>query len=206
MMFLKDNVAMITNILNTSNPSIYRHHLLKINLIYLFTFQTLPPFQAQVSPWVLSPIPPAPLLLRVLPHPPTLTLPLSLGNQVAKGLGTSSMRQTRQFLCFICTRGHRSGHVYLHMSQSAAGRASQKINMIGSSLQAKSSISNSVRIWCLSMGWVPRSLVSLSFNCYSIFVSAFPFRQDQFWVKYFDGGWVAPCLKWGPYVYWRWSL
>ena len=38
---------------------------------------------------------------------------------------------------------------HLHLSQSAAGRASQEIVMLSSCLQAQHGISNSVRIWCL---------------------------------------------------------
>jgi hypothetical protein len=41
---------------------------------------------------------------------------------------------------------------YLHLSESAAGRASQKTSMLGSSLQAQYGNSNSARIWCLHMG------------------------------------------------------
>jgi hypothetical protein len=40
---------------------------------------------------------------------------------------------------------------YLHLSQSAAGKTSQKTAMLGSCLQAQHRISNSVRVWCLPM-------------------------------------------------------
>mgnify|MGYP002511929704 CR=1 FL=1 len=44
------------------------------------------------------------------------------------------------------------GCVHLHLYFSGSGRASQRTAMLGSYLQAQHAISNSVRIWCLSMG------------------------------------------------------
>jgi hypothetical protein len=44
---------------------------------------------------------------------------------------------------------------HLHLSQSAAGRASQRRDILSSCLQTKHSISNSVRVWCPPMGWIP---------------------------------------------------
>ena len=45
--------------------------------------------------------------------------------------------------------------MYLHLSQLAANRASQKKAKLGFCLQAQNSISNSVRVWCPTMGWFP---------------------------------------------------
>ena len=73
------------------------------------------------------------------------------------------------------------GYKYLYLSQSAAGRAFKRTVMLGSCLQAQYSISKSVRVWCLHMGWIPFwagdwtafPLVSAS----SIFCSCISFRQ-----------------------------
>ena len=42
----------------------------------------------------------------------------------------------------------------LHMSQSAAGRYSQRTVMLGSCLKVQHSISQRIRVWCPSMGWI----------------------------------------------------
>jgi hypothetical protein len=52
------------------------------------------------------------------------------------------------------------GCKYLHLSQSAADGASQRTAMLVSCLQAQHGISNSVRIWYLCMGWLPRWAIS----------------------------------------------
>jgi hypothetical protein len=43
----------------------------------------------------------------------------------------------------------------LHLSQSAAGRVSQRAAMPGSSLEEQHSISDSVSVWDLLIGWTP---------------------------------------------------
>jgi hypothetical protein len=48
------------------------------------------------------------------------------------------------------------GCKYLHLSQSAIGRDSQKTAMLGSCLYANYYISNSVRPWSLPLRWIPR--------------------------------------------------
>jgi hypothetical protein len=47
------------------------------------------------------------------------------------------------------------GSKYLHLFQSTAGKASQRTAMLGTYLQAQYAIINSVRNWCLLMGWTP---------------------------------------------------
>jgi hypothetical protein len=47
------------------------------------------------------------------------------------------------------------GCKYLHLPQSAADKASQNTTMLDLCLQAQHSISNSVRVGCLSVGWIP---------------------------------------------------
>jgi hypothetical protein len=47
------------------------------------------------------------------------------------------------------------GYKYLHLSQSGAGRASQRAAMPGSYLHTQYGLSNSVRIWSVHMGWIP---------------------------------------------------
>lgn len=47
------------------------------------------------------------------------------------------------------------GCEYLYLSRSAAGRASQSTAMLSSCQQVQHSISNSDRIWCLPMLWIP---------------------------------------------------
>ena len=79
---------------------------------------------------------------------------------------------------------------YLHLSQSA---------MLGSCLQAQHSIWNNVRVWCPPIGWISSWArhwmaflsVSAPFFCPSI-----SFRQEQFWVKNFEGRLVTPPLHW----------
>ena len=43
---------------------------------------------------------------------------------------------------------------YLHLFQWTTCRVSQRTVMLGSCLQARHNISNSVRVWCLPMGWI----------------------------------------------------
>jgi hypothetical protein len=47
------------------------------------------------------------------------------------------------------------GCKYLHLSQSVVGRASQRTAMPGFFLHTQHGLSNSVRIWCVCMRWVP---------------------------------------------------
>ena len=44
----------------------------------------------------------------------------------------------------------------LHLSQAAAGRAPQRTDMLGTCMHKQYGLSNSVTIWYVSMGWVPR--------------------------------------------------
>jgi hypothetical protein len=63
------------------------------------------------------------------------------------------------------------GCKYLHLSQSVAGRASQRTAMLGSCLHIQYGLSNSVRTWCACIGWTPKlglSLARLSFSFCSI--------------------------------------
>lgn len=78
---------------------------------------------------------------------------------------------------------------YLHLSQSAAGRDSQRTAIIGSCLQAQHSTSNSVRVWCALMGWIP-SCASHWSAIHSVsvtFLSLHFFREELIWVKKFEG-------------------
>jgi hypothetical protein len=68
------------------------------------------------------------------------------------------------------------GYKYLHQSQSAAGRVSQKTAMLGFGLQVQHGISNSIRVWCLPTGQIPGwagHWMAFFFNLYSIFVPVF---------------------------------
>jgi hypothetical protein len=48
------------------------------------------------------------------------------------------------------------GCEHLHLSLSGAARAPEGTAIPGPCLQAHLSISNSVGVWCLQMGWIPR--------------------------------------------------
>jgi hypothetical protein len=61
------------------------------------------------------------------------------------------------------------GRKYLLLSQSAVGRASQRIAMPGSHLYIYHSISNSVRPWCLLPQMDPKLVQSLNRNSFSLF-------------------------------------
>ena len=98
------------------------------------------------------------------------------------------------------------GYKYLHLSQSAAGRVSQRTTMLGFCLQAQHGRTNSVGFgtpspWDGSQvgpvtGWTfPQSLLHL---CPCIY-----FSQEQFWVKFFEGRLATPYLHLS--IYWRWS-
>jgi hypothetical protein len=65
------------------------------------------------------------------------------------------------------------GCKYLHLSQSAAGRASQRTAMLASCLQIQYGINNNVRVWCLCMGWIP------SWACHRM---AFPSVSAPFFI------------------------
>ena len=92
------------------------------------------------------------------------------------------------------------GCKYLHLSQSAAGRASQRTAMPGSCLQAHQSISNCIRVWCPSMRWIPSWTGHwMAFPSVSLhFCSCSSFRQEQFWIKNSKSWWVAPSCTGGP--------
>ena len=100
-------------------------------------------------------------------------------------------------LCLTCGCG--SLHQLL-------GEASQRTVMLGSCLQAKQRIINSVRDWFLPMGLKLGSLVwpaigwpfSVSAPSLSLFhvCPCTSCRQDQFWVKGFVGGLLSLFLYW----------
>ena len=66
----------------------------------------------------------------------------------------SSFNPTPNSFIVVLDLSPMVGCKYLHLSQSVAGRASQRTAMLGSCLQAQYSISNSVRVWCPLMGWI----------------------------------------------------
>lgn len=95
--------------------------------------------------------------------------------------------------------------IWICLSQ-LLGRASQRAAIPGACLQAQHSIINTMRYWCLPMGWVSKwaghwlafPLVFAS----SVFL--------QFWVKSLVGGLVFPSFHWGSCVataggFFRWD-
>jgi hypothetical protein len=95
------------------------------------------------------------------------------------------------------------GCKYLHLSQSAAGRASQRTAMLGSCLQAQHSISNSVRVLMPVHGMDSKSdqsLVGHSFNLCSIFVPAFLLDRSNFGSKMLKMGWCPHPSTGGCYL------
>lgn len=117
-----------------------------------------------------------------------VTITFSSFNPPTSSLGDPNLSPMFSFKC-------------LPLSQSAAGRLSHRTAMLASCLQAKHSITNSVRDWCLHMVrtqswashlWAIRSVSAL------FFVSVLFFRQEQFWVKSCVGGLMCPPLYWGP--------
>jgi hypothetical protein len=56
----------------------------------------------------------------------------------------------------FCAQFNIFGYVYPHLCWSDSGRASQGTAIPGSCQQALLGISNSVWVWCLQMGWIPR--------------------------------------------------
>jgi hypothetical protein len=85
---------------------------------------------------------------------------------------------------------------YLYLSQSAADRASQRTAILGSCLQAQHSITNSARVWCLSMGWlVPGQPFLQSLLHFCPWIS---FRHEQFSSKTLMVGWWPHSSTGGP--------
>lgn len=92
--------------------------------------------------------------------------------------------------------------LFLHLSQSVAGGASQWTGELGSCLQAQQSIINNVRVCWPLLGWIPHC------SChYSAFPSVsapllfmYTFRKEQFCIKNLDGWLVSPSLHWGPCI------
>ena len=80
-----------------------------------------------------------------------------------------------------------TGCKYMHLPLSVAGRASLGTAMPGSCVHAQYGLSNSVRIWCVHMGWIPScSSHWVAFLSDSgPFCPCISFRQEQFWVKFF---------------------
>ena len=78
------------------------------------------------------------------------------------------------------------------------GRASQRTAMLGSCLQVQHSISNSIRVWCLPMGWISSQPVTGQPFLQSLlhFCPCISFRQEQFWVKIFEDGLMSLSLHW----------
>lgn len=90
------------------------------------------------------------------------------------------------------------GSKYFHMSQSAAGVASQKTAIIGSCKHNIASIRVSGFVACL---W-DRSQVGLVIGQPFLqsllhFCLCISFRQEPFWVKMFEGRLVPPSVHWG---------
>ena len=57
---------------------------------------------------------------------------------------------------FFSPKGQRLAMSIFHLYWSGSGRASQETATSGSCQQALLGISNSVWVWCLYMGWIPR--------------------------------------------------
>jgi hypothetical protein len=87
---------------------------------------------------------------------------------------------------------------YLHLSQSAVGRASQRPAMLGSCLQAQHGLWGFVPAHGMDpkLGW---SLEGLSFSLCSIFVSAFLLDMNNSGSKFLKVGWY----KFGGKNYWK---
>jgi hypothetical protein len=71
---------------------------------------------------------------------------------------------------------------YWHLSQSDAGRASQRTAMLGYCPQACFGISNSACIWCLRTSWITlwSSLwMTFPYLCFIIFVPQFPLDRNS---------------------------
>ena len=69
--------------------------------------------------------------------------------------------------------------------------------MPGSCLHAQYGFSNSVRIWCVCIGWIPSwAFLSVSAPFLSLHFLICS-RQEQFWVKNFEDGWVPPASTQG---------
>jgi hypothetical protein len=95
---------------------------------------------------------------------------------------------------------------YLHLSQSAAGRASQRTDMSGSCVQAQLGISNSVRFGACAWGGSQVGPVSgwLFLQSLLHFVPTFPLDRNNSGSKNLKtGGW--PYASTGVmFLYWRW--
>jgi hypothetical protein len=95
---------------------------------------------------------------------------------------------------------------YLHLCWTGAGRTSQGTAMSGSCQQVLLGISNSVRVWCLQMGWIPRwNSLWMAFPSTSgpFFVPVFPLARNISKSKFLSslGG---PTLQLGTVpIYWR---
>ena len=80
--------------------------------------------------------------------------------------------------------------------------------MLGSCLQAQYSISNSVRVWCVSMGWTSSwtghwSAIPSVFDPFLslhlfIYLFIYLFIPEQFWVKNLKVGWCPYPSTGGP--------
>ena len=98
--------------------------------------------------------------------------------------------------------------LYLHLSQSAAGRHSQTTALLGSCLQAQHCISNNVRISCPPVIWIPKwarnswAIPSVS----ALILSLYFFKQEQFRVENFQGVLLFPSFSSGPCLTTGWTL
>ena len=98
---------------------------------------------------------------------------------------------------------------YLHLSTSGAGIASQGTAIPGSCQQVFLGISNSVWVWCLQIGWIPRlDSLWMAFPplSASLFFPAFPFERNNSRLPFLR--WVGDLIHQPRAVPipWIWSL
>jgi hypothetical protein len=144
--------------------------------------------------------------MRVLPHLPTHSLlttlvflyPVASSLHRTKGTPPVDARQD-PFNSFSSLPNFSIGVPVLitmsdcehpHLYWSGSGRASQETAVSGSCQQAFLGISNSVWVWCLNVGWIPR---------WGSLWMAFPSVSVPLFVPVFPLDWSNSELK-----FWRW--
>jgi hypothetical protein len=114
----------------------------------LYLFPVSPPQTPHFTPSSLS------LWVGCSTHPPTPTSPLYhppiIGHQVCIG-----PRATLNSSIRVPRSSPMVGYEYPYLYYSGTGRASQERAVLDSWQQVLLGIINSVRIWCVQMGWIP---------------------------------------------------
>ncbi|EDL41692.1 mCG148474 [Mus musculus] len=115
---------------------------------------------------------------------------------------TFSYSSNKQFPLRFKNRSLMVGCEHPHLYWSGAGRTSQGTAITGSCQQALLGISNSVWVWCLHVGWIPRwGSLWMAFPSVSalFFVPAFPLDRYNSGLKFLR--WVGGPIPTGGCAY-----